>query len=151
MLSASRLVRRKGQDTLIRAWPAVIAAEPSARLVIVGDGPSRRRLRRLAAASAAADTISFVPGVAWDDMPSIYAMADVFALPCRTRLWGLEPEAFGIVFLEAAAAGLEVVVGDSGGAGEVGEALGATVVASTDAGEVARAVGEALERCRVDP
>jgi phosphatidylinositol alpha-1,6-mannosyltransferase len=51
-------------------------------------------------------------------MPGIYAAANVFALPCRTRRWGLEPEAFGIVFIEAAASGLPVIVGNSGGAPE---------------------------------
>ncbi len=59
-----------------------------------------------------------VTGVGWEDMPAVYAAGNVFALPCRTRLGGLEPEALGIVFLEAAASGLPIVVGDSGGAAE---------------------------------
>jgi phosphatidylinositol alpha-1,6-mannosyltransferase len=80
VLAASRLVRRKGQDVLIQAWPDVLRAAPEARLVIVGDGSSRRRLGRLARASGVGETISFVPGVPWDEMPQVYAMADVFAL-----------------------------------------------------------------------
>lgn len=128
VLSASRLVRRKGQDTLIRAWPRVLDAEPTATLVIVGDGPSRRRLIRLVVRLGVGDSVVFVPSVAWEAMPAVYAAADVFALPCRTRLWGLEPEAFGIVFLEAAACGLPVVVGSSGGAPETIEMCGTGLV-----------------------
>ncbi len=128
VLSASRLVRRKGQDVLIKAWPRVVAAEPLAHLVIVGDGPSGRRLRRLARGSGVGHAITFAPSVAWEDMPAVYAMAEVFVLPCRTRLWGLEPEAFGIVFLEAAASGLPVVGGASGGASEVVDRVGGVIV-----------------------
>jgi phosphatidylinositol alpha-1,6-mannosyltransferase len=51
-------------------------------------------------------------------VPAYTDAGDVFAMPCRTRLLGLEPEAFGIVFLEAQACGLPVLVGDSGGAPE---------------------------------
>ncbi|MDQ3485287.1 MAG: glycosyltransferase family 4 protein, partial [Actinomycetota bacterium] len=90
VLSASRLVRRKGQDMLIEAWPRVLDAEPRAVLVIVGEGPSRGRLTRLVRRMGVGDSVILVPSVAWEDMPLVYAMADVFALPCRTRLWGLE-------------------------------------------------------------
>lgn len=148
VLSASRLVRRKGQDVLVTGWQRVLAAEPQARLVIVGDGPSRRRLERLARRSAVAETITVVPGVPWTDMPAVYAMADVFALPCRTRLWGLEPEAFGIVFLEAAASGLEVVVGNSGGAAEAAALVGGALVDGTDVDAVGDAVILAVRRLR---
>ncbi len=134
VLSASRLVRRKGQDTLIRAWPEVIRQRPDAQLVIVGDGPSRRRLGRLVRENGVGESVRFVPGVPWEQMPEVYAMADVFALPCRTRLWGLEPEAFGIVFLEASACGLPLVVGDSGGAPEA--ATGALSAVVWDSGRV---------------
>lgn len=142
VLSASRLVRRKGQDVVIRAWPDVVAAEPRAQLVIVGDGPSRPRLGRLARASGVDYTITFVPGMSWDQMPAVYAMADVLALPCRTRLWGLEPEAFGIVFLEAAASGLSLVVGSSGGAPEAAQRTEAEVLEVDPRDE--RSVAQAL-------
>lgn len=132
VLSASRLVRRKGHDMLIRAWPRTLARHPAAALVIVGDGPSRRRLVRLANRHGVGGSVIFVPSVAWAEMPLVYAMADVFVLPCRTRLWGLEPEAFGIVFLEAAACGLPIIVGDSGGAPEAARAGESYVVEPTD-------------------
>jgi phosphatidylinositol alpha-1,6-mannosyltransferase len=140
VLAASRLVRRKGQDVLIQAWPEVIRAVAGACLVVVGDGPARRRLVRLARASGVGETITFVPGVSWEEMPEVYAMADVFALPVRTRLGGLEPEAFGIVFLEAAACGLPVLAGDSGGASEAAAAVGGQVVDPLDVGAVAGGV-----------
>jgi phosphatidylinositol alpha-1,6-mannosyltransferase len=119
VLSASRLVRRKSQDTLIRAWPRVLAEHPDALLLIVGSGPSRRRLGRMVRRRRLHDSVRFVPSVPWEEMPLVYATADVFALPCRTRRLGLEAEAFGIVFLEAAAAGLPVIGGTSGGVPEV--------------------------------
>jgi phosphatidylinositol alpha-1,6-mannosyltransferase len=112
------LVARKGQDTLLAAWPAVLATHPRAVLLVVGNGPTRRRLARVAAARQVVGSVRMVAGVGWEDMPGVYSAGDVFALPCRTRLGGLEPEALGIVFLEAAASGLPVIVGRSGGAPE---------------------------------
>lgn len=111
----SRLVPRKGQDTLIRAWPRVSKAVPGAVLVLVGGGSDRRRLENLAAEQGVSDAVRFTGSVPWASIPPYVAMGDVFAMPCRTRRFGLEPEALGIVFLEAAACGLPVVAGDSGG------------------------------------
>jgi phosphatidyl-myo-inositol dimannoside synthase len=118
VLSAARLVARKGHDTLLRAWPRVLAACPDAVLVIVGDGPMRPVLQRAVRRKGLSTSVRMVPGVPWSQMPGVYAAADVFAVPCRTRLLGLQPEAFGIVFLEAAASGLPVVAGASGGVPE---------------------------------
>ena len=118
VLAAGRLVRRKGHDMLIQAWPRVLRAVPDALLLVVGDGPGSRRLQALASRLGVADAVRHLGGVSWEQMPHMYTASDVFALPCRTRLRGLEPEAFGIVFLEAAAAGLPVIVGESGGAPE---------------------------------
>ncbi|MFK0130607.1 glycosyltransferase family 4 protein [Streptomyces rubiginosohelvolus] len=116
ILCAARLVPRKGQDTLIRALPAVLRSVPDAVLLLTGDGPYARTLRRLAADTGVADAVVLAGGRPHPEMPEHYAAADVFAMPCRTRRRGLEVEGLGIVFLEAAAAGLPVLVGDSGGA-----------------------------------
>jgi phosphatidylinositol alpha-1,6-mannosyltransferase len=148
VLAASRLVRRKGQDTLIKAWPSVLERHPEAALLIVGDGPSKRRLVRMVRRRGLASSVIIRPSVPWDVMPHIYATADVFALPCRTRLWGLEVEAFGLVFLEASAAGLPVLVGDSGGAVEAAVTLGGFaefVCDPKDASAVAKAVAGVLQ------
>jgi phosphatidylinositol alpha-1,6-mannosyltransferase len=141
----SRLVPRKGQDRLIEAWPEVVARVPGARLLIVGPGPYERRLRRMATASPVAGRIHFSGGVRWEELPAHYAAGDVFAMPCRTRWLGMDLEALGVVFLEAAASGLPVVAGRSGGAPEtVVEGVTGTVVDGRNAGEVARAVAELL-------
>ncbi|MFF4941942.1 glycosyltransferase family 4 protein [Streptomyces rubiginosohelvolus] len=116
ILCAARLVPRKGQDTLIRALPAVLRSVPDAVLLLTGDGPYARTLHRLAADTGVADAVVLAGGRPHPEMPEHYAAADVFAMPCRTRRGGLEVEGLGIVFLEAAAAGLPVLVGDSGGA-----------------------------------
>ena len=116
VLCVSRLVPRKGQDTLIRAWPAVRAAIPDARLLLVGDGPYRGELNRLAGELRVAGSVTFAGSVRADDLPGYYAASDVFAMPCRTRRSGLDVEGLGIVYLEASAAGLPVIGGDSGGA-----------------------------------
>ncbi|WP_143662503.1 glycosyltransferase family 4 protein, partial [Streptomyces sp. f51] len=116
ILCAARLVPRKGQDTLIRALPAVLRSVPDAVLLLTGDGPYARTLQRLAADTGVADAVVLAGGRPHPEMPEHYAAADVFAMPCRTRRGGLEVEGLGIVFLEAAAAGLPVLVGDSGGA-----------------------------------
>ncbi|MET8936880.1 glycosyltransferase family 4 protein [Streptomyces rubiginosohelvolus] len=116
ILCAARLVPRKGQDTLIRALPAVLRSVPDAVLLLTGDGPYARTLHRLAADTGVADAVILAGGRPHPEMPEHYAAADVFAMPCRTRRGGLEVEGLGIVFLEAAAAGLPVLVGDSGGA-----------------------------------
>lgn len=121
---------RKGQDTLIRTLGRVRRDVPGAVLLLVGDGPYERRLRRTAAEHGGTDARVFAGGHPHGAMPSFYAAADVFAMPCRTRRRGREVEGPGTVFLEAAAAGPPVPVGDSGGApdavrdGETGHAVG---------------------------
>jgi phosphatidylinositol alpha-1,6-mannosyltransferase len=112
----SRLVARKGQDVLIDAMPAIASRVPDAALLIVGGGPAEARLRAMAAHLP--DAVFFAGQVAEDELPRYFAVGDVFAMPCRTRLGGLEVEGWGNVFIEAAACGKPVVVGDSGGARE---------------------------------
>ncbi|MGW0467340.1 glycosyltransferase family 4 protein [Streptomyces sp. NPDC003027] len=116
VVCVSRLVPRKGQDTLIRALPQILRRVPDAVLLIVGGGPYEKDLRRLAERTGVAGSVRFTGAVAWEELPAHYGAGDVFAMPCRTRRGGLDVEGLGIVYLEASATGLPVVAGDSGGA-----------------------------------
>lgn len=116
VVCVSRLVPRKGQDTLILAMPRILARQPDAVLLIVGGGPYEKDLRRLARETGVTDSVRFTGAVPWSELPAHYGAGDVFAMPCRTRRGGLDVEGLGIVYLEASATGLPVVAGDSGGA-----------------------------------
>ncbi|HET6878416.1 MAG TPA: glycosyltransferase family 4 protein [Jatrophihabitans sp.] len=116
IVCVSRLVKRKGQDALVRALPRIRAAASDAALLFVGSGPYRAELERLADAQGVREHVVFTGGVATADLPSHYAAGDVFAMPCRTRRGGMDVEGLGIVYLEASATGLPVVAGNSGGA-----------------------------------
>jgi phosphatidylinositol alpha-1,6-mannosyltransferase len=116
VVCVSRLVPRKGQDTLLHALPLVRHRLPDVALLLVGAGRYRDELETLAASLGVSDAVVFTGGVPHADLPAHFAAGDVFAMPCRTRRAGMDVEGLGIVFLEASAAGLPVVVGDSGGA-----------------------------------
>ncbi|KJS63622.1 glycosyltransferase family 4 protein [Streptomyces rubellomurinus] len=116
VVCVSRLVPRKGQDTLIEAMPQILADVPDAVLLIVGGGPYRADLEKLADARGVRASVRFTGSVPWEELPAHYGAGDVFAMPCRTRRGGLDVEGLGIVYLEASATGLPVVAGDSGGA-----------------------------------
>lgn len=145
VVCVSRLVARKGQDVLIRGLPAVRRRVPDAALLIVGGGPDEPRLRAMAAV-APPNSVFFAGQVSEDDLPRHYAVGDVFAMPCRSRLGGLEVEGWGNVFVEASACGKPIVVGDSGGAREtVRDAETGYLVNGRDVQEVASAVADLLE------
>jgi phosphatidylinositol alpha-1,6-mannosyltransferase len=115
VLGVSRLVPRKGFDTLLAA---VARLGPDVQVAIAGSGRSQRALGALAR-KLDVDAYTRVLGRVPDDaLAPLYASCDVFAMPCRDRWLGLEAEGFGIVFLEAAAAGVPVVAGRSGGSHE---------------------------------
>lgn len=116
VVCVSRMVPRKGQDILVRALPAIKERVPGAALLLVGDGPHRRAVEKLVATLGLGADVVLAGRVPWDQTPAYYDAGDVFCMPTRTRLFGLEPEALGICYLEAAAIGLPVVAGDSGGA-----------------------------------
>jgi phosphatidylinositol alpha-1,6-mannosyltransferase len=116
VVSISRLVPRKGMDVLIRAAARLAGEVDGLQVAIAGGGRDRDRLDRLVAASGA--PVRLLGRVPDEDLPGLYGCADVFAMVCRNRWAGLEQEGFGIVFLEAAAAGVPQVAGRSGGAHE---------------------------------
>jgi phosphatidylinositol alpha-1,6-mannosyltransferase len=111
--SYSRLVPRKGMDTLIRASARLHASYPRLRVVIGGSGRDRARLDRLAAKLNA--PVTFLGHVDDDAQPRWIGASDLMVMACRSRWFGLEQEGFGIVFVEAAASGLAQIAGRSGG------------------------------------
>ena len=145
IISVGRLVHRKGQDQLIAALPAIKAAIPNAHLVLVGIGPYQSYLEKLAAKLKVSDSITFIGRIKYSELPRYICIGDIFAMPSRSRFFGLEVEGLGIVYLEASACGLPVVGGKSGGAPDavlVGET--GLVVDGTSASEIADACIELL-------
>ena len=113
-----RLVPRKGQDRLIDALARLAGEFPRLELALIGDGRLRGSLRRRAERLGVAARVRFAGALPDEEMRAWLRAADVFASPCRTRWGGLEVEGFGLVFAEAALAGLPVIAGRSGGAPE---------------------------------
>ncbi len=141
----SRLVDRKGQDTLLRIWPELQRRHPDAWLVLAGVGPLEEDLRAATEALGPQAQVVLPGRVSWDDLPRSYAAFDLFAMPCRTRLRGLDVEGLGIVYLEAQAVGVPVVAGNSGGAPEtVVDGTTGLVVDGDDDADVLRAVDTLL-------
>ena len=116
VLGISRLVPRKGFDTVIRAVAQLSAHRPRLRLIIGSTGREEDRLKKLAHELHA--PVTFLGRVPHDDLPALYGCADVFAMMCRNRWGGLEQEGFGIVFVEAGACAVPQIAGESGGAAE---------------------------------
>lgn len=142
VLGLSRLVPRKGFDVLLRAAATLAPDRPQLRVAVAGAGRDADRLRRVAA--GAGSPVAFLGRVPDADLPALYGCADVFAMLCRNRWAGLEQEGFGIVFLEAAAAGVPQVAGRSGGSHEAVE-HGVTGLVVDRPGDPA-AASEALAR-----
>jgi phosphatidylinositol alpha-1,6-mannosyltransferase len=140
IVSVSRLVPRKGMDVLIEAADRLAPSYPDLVVAIGGVGRELDRLTRQAASSLV--SVSLLGRVSDEDRAALLGAADVFVMACRNRWLGLEQEGFGIVFLEAAAAGVPQVAGDSGGAAEAvlhGE-TGLVVSDPEDPGSVAEAL-----------
>lgn len=132
IVSVGRLVHRKGQDTLIEAMPEILAQVPDAHLLFIGEGPYKDYLVKRAAALHITHAITFIGRIHYAELPRYICVGDIFAMPSRSRLAGLEVEGLGIVYLEASACGLAVIGGKSGGApdavleGETGYAVDGT-------------------------
>ena len=146
IVCVSRLVPRKGQDKLIAALPYVrdLVGE-DVRLLVVGQGPYGNRLRELARRHRVEHAVTFTGAVPETEIAQHFAAGDVFAMPCRTRRRGLDVEGLGAVFLEAAASGLPVIAGDSGGAPDtVLHGRSGWVVDGRDVGEIAHRLTQVL-------
>ena len=116
IVSVGRLVHRKGQDTLVEALPFILKKNPDAHLLFVGVGPHLDYIHKRAIQLGVLEHISFVGRVQYAELPRFISVGEIFAMPSRSRLAGLEVEGLGIVYLEASACELPVVGGLSGGA-----------------------------------
>ena len=145
VVSVSRLVPRKGMDTLIRAASRLRERIPDVVVAIAGSGRDRARLERLVATTGA--PVRLLGRVPDELLPGIYGAGDVFSMSCRSRWAGLEQEGFGIVFVEAAAAGVPAVAGDSGGSAEavVDGETGLVVHRPGDPFQVAEALADLID------
>jgi phosphatidylinositol alpha-1,6-mannosyltransferase len=114
--SYSRLVPRKGMDTLIRASALLVDSFPNLQVAIGGVGRDRGRLERMAAKLAA--PVVLLSRVSDEVLPAWLGASDLMVMDCRSRWAGLEQEGFGIVFLEAGASGVAQIAGRSGGSHE---------------------------------
>jgi phosphatidylinositol alpha-1,6-mannosyltransferase len=145
IISVGRLVHRKGQDKLIASLPSIKAEIPNVHLVLVGVGPHQDYLEKLARKLQVTDCVTFIGRINYAELPRYICVGDIFAMPSRSRFFGLEVEGLGIVYLEASSCGLPVVGGKSGGAPDavlVGET--GVVVDGTNTFEIAQACIELL-------
>ena len=140
IVSVGRLVHRKGQDHLIEAMPEILKNVPRAHLLLVGEGPYREHLQNLVHQLKLESSVTFIGRIQYQDLPMYICVGDIFAMPSRSRLMGLEVEGLGIVYLEASSCGLPVLAGDSGGAPDaVIQNETGLVVSGTDNKEIASA------------
>jgi phosphatidylinositol alpha-1,6-mannosyltransferase len=141
IVSVGRLVHRKGQDMLIAALPEILKHHPEAHILMVGEGPYRQHLQKLVEKLKVESAITFIGRIQFSDLPRYISAGDIFAMPSRSRLAGLEVEGLGIVYLEASSCELPVIAGKSGGAPDaVLEGVTGVTVDGTKPTEIAAAV-----------
>jgi phosphatidylinositol alpha-1,6-mannosyltransferase len=145
VVSYSRLVPRKGMDTLIRASAILAPRFPELVVLIGGSGRDRRRLEALIAKTGA--PVRLVGRVDDEALAAFVGAADLMVMDCRTRL-GVLAEGFGIVFVEAASCEVAAIAGRSGGSDEAVVDGETGVVVSDTRSPVALA--RAIERLLVD-
>ncbi len=145
IVCVGRLVHRKGQDKLIEAMPEILRTVPNAHLLLVGEGPYKDYLTKLVSKFEIQASVTFVGRLNYAQLPTYIQLGDVFAMPSRSRFFGLEVEGLGIVYLEASSCGVPVIAGASGGApdavlqGETG-----IVVDGNSPSSIAKGVSELL-------
>jgi len=145
IVSVGRLVHRKGQDVLIEAMPAIVKEVPEAHILMIGEGPYRGYLENRVKALGLQERVTLIGRLQYADLPRYICAGDLFVMPSRSRLAGLEVEGLGIVYLEASACGLPVIAGISGGAPDaVLEGETGLVVDGRRKADVAAAVVELL-------
>jgi phosphatidylinositol alpha-1,6-mannosyltransferase len=138
LLTVGRLQRRKGHDMVIRALPLIKTKFPRATYLIVGAGEEFAYLQSLVDEMGVGDSVIFAGCVADEALPAYYAACDVFIMPNR-EIDG-DIEGFGMVYLEASAAGKPVIGGRSGGTSDaIRDGITGLRVDGTSVGEVADA------------
>lgn len=138
VLTVGNLVERKGHDMVIQALPTVIRRIPDVTYLVVGDGPYRADLDRLARGAGVRDHVVFAGRVDADDLAAVYALGDVFVMASRVRPAECDVEGFGLVFLEANACGKPVIGGHTGGIPEaIVDGKTGFLVAPEDAADIA--------------
>jgi phosphatidylinositol alpha-1,6-mannosyltransferase len=142
ILTVGALQKRKGQDMLIRALPAIRQRCPDVLYSIAGEGWERPSLENLVAEYGVADLVQFRGMPADAELVSCYQQCDLFALPNRQVGWDFE--GFGIVLLEAQACGKAVIAGRSGGTAETMDPSNTGEIVSCDASDVLGAVAADL-------
>lgn len=116
IISVGRLVHRKGQDRLVEALAQIKNEIPNVELLFIGEGPHRKKLDSLIEKYGLGESVRFLGRITYQELPRYISMGDIFAMPSRSRLFGLEVEGLGIVYLEASSCGIPVIGGASGGA-----------------------------------
>ena len=145
IVSVGRLVHRKGQDELVKAMPKILKQFPDAILLFVGEGPIKQMLFNSAKQLGVLPKVVFAGRVSHHDLPDYICLGEIFAMPVRSRFSGLEVEGLGIVYLEASACGLPVIVGNSGGAVDaVLDRKTGLLVDGTNCDQIADAICELL-------
>lgn len=146
IVSVGRLVHRKGQDYLIQSMPLILHQVPNAHLLLVGQGPYLEHLQKLVKEHGLESSVTFIGRVDYKELPQYLCVGDIFAMPSRSRLMGLEVEGLGIVYLEASSCGLPVLAGNSGGAPDaVKQRETGLVVSGTDEKQIASVAIELLK------
>lgn len=145
LLTVGRLVERKGVDRTLAALPSVLRRHPDVYYLVVGDGPYRSELERMARQYGVSEHVIFAGAVADGEIAKHYALSDIFILPNRETADG-DTEGFGLVFLEANACGIPVIAGRAGGAQDaVQDGYNGLTVDGDDITAIARAIVRLLE------
>lgn len=147
ILTVARLVPRKGHRAALQAFSRVCGEFPDAHYLIVGTGPEELRIRQQVQDLGLQERVTLAGFMPADQLPALYNLADVMLLANRREADG-DIEGFGIVFLEANAAGKPVIGGRSGGAIEAIEDGSTGYLVDPDSPDE---IAAALRRLLADP
>ena len=117
LITVARISERKGHDLVIKSLPRILVSHPNTIYLIVGKGPDKLRLEKLAAELGVSRAVKFCGFVPDEELPDYYRLCDVYVMPNREIFDSTDSiEGFGISFVEASACAKPVIGGKSGGA-----------------------------------